>query len=246
MKIKVDTHTHSLASGHAYSTVDENMKWAAAQGLELIALTDHAPAMQHTTGHAYFANLRVLPQELYGVRLLRGIELNIIDYEGGVDMDEKTLAALDIAIASLHTPCLAPGSKKENTRTLRQVMENPYVDIIGHPGDPRYPMDYEEIFRAAGETGTLLEINNASLLPGGFREGSRENIAFLLKRSMEEGRAVILGSDAHFYTGIGDFGYAQALLQELAFPEELILNTDAKRLLSHLKRWRKTEKISLR
>lgn len=245
MKIKVDTHTHSLASGHAYSTVNENMKWAAEKGLQMVALTDHAPAMQHTTSHAYFANLRVLPEVLHGVRLLRGIELNIIDYAGNVDMDDKILSALDIAIASLHTPCLMPGGKKENTYALRGVMENPYVDIIGHPGDPRYPMDYEEIFRAAGETGTLLEINNASLLPGGFRDGSRENIAYLLKRSMEEGRAVILGSDAHFYSGIGDFSYAEGLLQELRFPEELLLNTDAEKLLAHLKHRVRLEKSPL-
>lgn len=245
MKLIVDTHTHSLASGHAYSTVDENMKWAAEKGLQMVALTDHAPAMQHTTCHAYFANLRVLPEILHGVRLLRGIELNIIDHAGNVDMDEKILSTLDIAIASLHTPCLAPGSKKENTHALRGVMENPYVDIIGHPGDPRYPMDYEEIFRAAGETGTLLEVNNASLLPGGFRDGSRENIAYLLKRSMEEGREIILGSDAHFYSGIGDFSYAEGLLRELDFPAELVLNTDVERLSARLKHRGNLEKSPL-
>lgn len=235
MRIVADTHTHSLASGHAYSTIGENMKWAAKKKLQLVALTDHAPAMPHTTCRAYFANLHVLPETLYGVRLLRGIELNIMDYDGTVDMDEAILAKLDIVIASLHTPCLTPGSKRENTKALRGAMENPYVDIIGHPGDPRYPMDYEEIFRAAGETKTLLEINNASLVPGGFREGSRENITFLLKKSMEEGRAVVLGSDAHFYTGIGELGYVEELLRELQFPEELALNTDVKRFLAHLK-----------
>ncbi len=235
MKLLIDTHIHSLASGHAYSTVDENMKWAAQKGLQMAALTDHAPAMPHTTSHAYFANLHVLPKTLHGVRLLRGIELNIIDYEGAVDMDERILSRLDIAIASLHVPCLKPGSKKENTRTLRKVMENPYVDIIGHPGDPRYAMDYREIFRGAAETGTLLEINNASLIPGGFRDGSRENIALLLQMCLEEGRPVVLGSDAHFYTGIGDLSYAEELLREVGFPEELVLNTNLQRFLSFLK-----------
>ncbi|MBR6652678.1 MAG: PHP domain-containing protein, partial [Anaerotignum sp.] len=97
MKLKIDTHTHTLASGHAYSTVDENFRWAAEKGLELVALTDHAPGMKDTTGHAYFANLHVLPEKLHGVRLLRGIELNIMDFDGTVDMDEKTLSRLDMA-----------------------------------------------------------------------------------------------------------------------------------------------------
>ena len=236
MKLKIDTHTHTLASGHAYSTVDENFRWAAEKGLELVALTDHAPGMKDTTCHAYFANLHVLPEKLYGVRLLRGIELNIMDFDGTVDMDEKTLSRLDMAIASLHTPCIAPGSRKENTRALLKVMENPYVDIIGHPGDPRYDIDYKEVFRQAKETGTILEINNASLIPGGFRDGSQENVKKILRMSMEEGVSVVLGSDAHFYTGIGDFSHAIALLKEIGFPEELVLNTDPARFLASLKK----------
>ncbi|MDO4530750.1 MAG: phosphatase [Bacillota bacterium] len=236
MKLLMDTHTHSVASGHAYSTVDENIRWAAQKGLEVVALTDHAPGMKDTTGHAYFANLHVLPQNLHGVRLLRGIELNIMDFNGTVDMDERVLSRLDLAIASLHVPCIAPGSKKENTAALVKAMENPYVDIIGHPGDPRYDVDYKEVFRQAQQTGTLLEINNASLIPGGFRDGSQENVKEILRMCMEAGQPVVLGSDAHFYTGIGDFSYALSLLAEVGFPEELVLNIDPQRFLSLLKR----------
>lgn len=236
MKLLMDTHTHSVASGHAYSTVDENLRWAAQKGLELVALTDHAPGMKDTTGHAYFANLHILPKELHGVRLLKGIELNIMDFDGKIDMDEKVLSRLDLGIASLHMPCIQPGSRKENTRALVKVMENPYVDIIGHPGDPRYDIDDKEVFRQAKETGTILEINNASLVPGGFRDGSRENVKEILRMSMAEGTPVVLGSDAHFYTGVGDFSHALALLQEVDFPAELVLNTNPARFLASLKR----------
>ncbi len=236
MKLLMDTHTHSIASGHAYSTVDENLRWAVEQGLEMVALTDHAPGMKDTTGHAYFANLHVLPEKLHGVRLLRGIELNIVDFDGKVDMDDKVLERLDLAIASLHVPCIKPGSRKENTRALMKVMENPYVSIIGHPGDPRYDVNYKEVFRQAKETGTLLEINNASLIPGGFRDGSQENVKAILRMSMEEGVPVVLGSDAHFYTGIGDHSHSLALLKEVGFPEELVLNTNIDRFFASLKK----------
>lgn len=239
MKRLMDIHTHAVASGHAYSTVDENLRWAAEQGLQLVALTDHAPAMKDTTCHAYFANLHVLPEMLHGVRLLKGIELNILDFDGTIDMDEAVLQRLDLAIASLHMPCIKPGTKKENTQAFLKVMENPYVDIIGHPGDPRYPLDYRELFRMAKETGTLLEINNASLIPGGFREGSRENIKKILLMSMEEGQPVVLGSDAHFYRNVGDFSYAEDLLRELQFPEELILNNTPEKFLAGLRHGRK-------
>ena len=236
MKLRIDTHTHSIASGHAYSTVDENLRWAAEKGLEMVALTDHGPDMQDTTGHAYFANLHVLPKELHGVKLLKGIELNIMDFDGRVDMDEKVLSRLDLCIASLHKPCITPGSRKANTRALLKVMENPYVDIIGHPGDPRYDVDFKEVFRQAKETGTLLEINNASLVPGGFRDGCQENVKEILRMSMEDGISVVLGSDAHFYTGIGDHSHSLNLLKEVGFPEELVLNTDPARFLAALKK----------
>ena len=235
MKLRMDIHTHSIASGHAYSTVDENLRWAAEKGMELVALTDHAPGMKDTTGHAYFANLHVLPEKLHGVRLLRGIELNIMDFDGKVDMDDRVLSRLDMGIASLHVPCIAPGSRKENTRALLKVMENPYVDIIGHPGDPRYDVDFKEVFRQAKETGTFLEVNNASLIPGGFRDGSQENVKKILQMSMEEGVSVVLGSDAHFYTNIGDFSHALSLLKEVGCTEELFLNTDPVRFLASLK-----------
>ena len=236
MKILADTHTHSMASGHAYSTIQENVRAAAEKGLELIALTDHAPTMQNTTSHAYFANLHVIPDELFGVRVLKGVELNIVDFEGTVDLDEKTLSRLDIAIASLHIPCIPPGTEKENTKACVGAMENPLVDILGHPGDPRYPLDYEEIFRVAKRTGTLLEINNASLLPGGFRAGSEEYIVQILKMAMKEDVPVVVGSDAHFYTGIGDIFYVEKLMEKVGFPEELVLNTNPQKLLYSIKR----------
>ncbi|MBQ2924208.1 MAG: phosphatase, partial [Anaerotignum sp.] len=104
------------------------------------------------------------------------------------------------------------------------------------PGDPRYDIDYKEVFRQAKVTGTLLEINNASLIPGGFRDGSQENVKEILRMSMEERVSVVMGSDAHFYTGIGDFSHALTLLQEVGFPEELVLNMDPVRFLASLKK----------
>ncbi|WP_312045731.1 phosphatase [Anaerotignum sp.] len=242
MKILADTHTHSLASGHAYSTIQENVRAAAEKGLKLIALTEHAPAMQNTTSHAYFANLHVIPDELFGVRVLKGVELNILDFEGSVDMDERTLSGLDLSIASLHIPCIAPGTMKENTNACIRAMENSFVDILGHPGDPRYPLDYDEIFNVAKRTGTLLEINNASLVPGGIRSGSDENIEKLLRRAMAEDVPIVVGSDAHFYTGIGDIYYVERLLEKIGFPEELVLNTDPQKLLYTIKRNKRQKK----
>ena len=238
MKILLDTHTHTLASGHAYSTLEENVKHAAHIGLEAIAVTDHAPMMAHTTCHAYFANLHVIPRILHNVRILRGIELNIMDFDGTVDMDDKILSRLDLAIASLHVPCIKPGTKEENTNACLKAMEHPWIDILGHPGDPRYPLDYDALVQRAKETHTLLEVNNTSLIPGGFRDGSAENIEYMLRLCKKAQVGIVVGSDAHFYTSIGDFTLAKALLKKVDFPKHLICNRNTKCLLAARKRSR--------
>ena len=73
-KYKIDTHTHTVSSGHAYSTVTENAKYAASIGLEIIGMTDHAPKMPGSCGYLHFLNLRILPEYIEGVRVLKGIE----------------------------------------------------------------------------------------------------------------------------------------------------------------------------
>ncbi len=236
MKFVADVHTHSLISQHAYSTIDENARAAKEKGIQLIALTDHAPGMKNTAPRAFFTNYHVLPHHLHGVELLHGAELNIMDYDGNIDLEEDILKKLDIAIASLHPPCIAFGTKEENTRASIKAMENPYVDILGHPGDPRYPIDVKEVVLAAKKTETLIEINNASLVPDGFRKGSDVVIEQILQYAMKYDVPVVLGSDAHFYTLIGDFTYCTALLEKVGFPDELIVNTSKDKLKKALKR----------
>ena len=102
----LDTHTHTVASGHAYSTIRENAKAAGEKGLELLAITEHGPAMPGSCQAIYFQNLRVVDRHAYEAELLMGVELNILDSQGRVDLEERTLRKMDIAIASLHIPAL--------------------------------------------------------------------------------------------------------------------------------------------
>ena len=70
MKILLDTHTHTLASTHAYSTVLEMAKYASEAGMEAIAITDHAPAIPDGAHPWHFQNLKAIPREIYGVKSL--------------------------------------------------------------------------------------------------------------------------------------------------------------------------------
>ena len=238
MKTLVDVHTHTLASGHAYSTITENMRAASEKGLKILAMTDHTPDMPGSTHPFYFANLKILPSEMFGVKLLKGAETNIINYNGDVDLEDDVLSTLDMAIASLHPPCLDFADEKTLTRCLEKVMENPYINIIGHPGDNRYPFDYEAIVKKAKETHTLLEINNASLKPTSFRPGVRENLIKMLAYCNQYEVPVVIGSDAHFFTAIGEFKESIQLLEEVGFDEALVLNTNPEAFLEFIARKR--------
>lgn len=224
MKSVMDLHTHTLASGHAYNSMREMASAAAEKGLEVLGITEHAPAMPGTCQAFYFQNLKVVPREMYGIRLLLGAELNIVDYDGTVDLEARDLKRLDIAIASLHLPCIKPGTAEENTRAYLKAMENPYVNIIGHPDDGRFPVNHEALVEGAKKWNKIIEINNNSLSPLSFRSNAEENDLEILKYCREYKVPVVLSSDAHIDVRIGDFEYALSLLEKAGFPEELVLN----------------------
>lgn len=234
MKFLTDMHIHTVASGHAYSTIDEIARFAAEKGLKVIAMTDHSSGMPGGPHDFHFHNMRAIPRVLYGVTVVRGIEANIVDFDGKVDINEDYINVLDFAIASLHPPCIRFGDKEEVTRAMIGAMENPYVKILGHPGDNRYPFDHEAVVLASKRTGTLLEVNNASLRPGGFRPGVRENLVELLKYCKIHGVPVIANTDAHTAYAVGEFEESIRLFEEVDFPKELIQNLYPERLLDFI------------
>lgn len=232
-KILVDTHTHTIASGHAYSTLIENCQEASRKGLKLIALTDHGPAMPGGPHIFYFGNLKAVPTEINGVEVLRGVEANIIDYDGRLDLDEDRLKRLDIVVASLHDVCITPGSKKDNTRAIIGAIKSGLVDIIAHPGNPAFEIDKKEVLKAAKDYDVLIEINNSSL--GLSRPGSYQNCSEIASMAVERGNLLTLGSDAHISYNIGEFKEALEMLESCGVTDENIISTDPDRLKRFLK-----------
>ena len=234
MKDILDIHTHTSASGHAYNTLYEMAHAAAERGLTLFGSSDHAPAMPGSCHEMYFCNFKAIPRELFGIRLIMGCELNIVDYQGNVDLKRWLQKRLDYGIASIHDLCYEPGAREENTAALIGAMENPYVQIIGHPDNSRIPLDYESLVKAAKEHHVLLEVNNSSLKPGSPRPGARENYYTMLELCRRYNTAVILGSDSHCAADVGCHDQAAALLREIDFPEELVVNRSLKALGEYL------------
>lgn len=235
MKILADTHAHTIVSGHAYSTIREMAAAAVSRGMQAMALTEHAPDMPGTCQEYYFMNLDVVPREMNGIRMLFGAELNILNPQGEVDLSDQIIKDLDIVIASIHIPCYGLNhTKEENTNAYLAAMKNPYIHIIGHPDDGRFPVDYEALVKGAKETHTLLELNNSSLRPKSFREGTRENMLTMLDLCKQYDVPVTTGSDAHIDIDAGNFCYVQEVLDYCHFPEDLIVTTDLEKLKSYL------------
>lgn len=225
MRDILDLHTHTLASGHAYNTISEMAKTASDMGLELLGITEHAPSMPGTCSSMYFINLHVVPRSLYGIRLMLGCELNILDADGTIDLPDYILKKMDLCIASIHPPCFqCESSIENNTNAIINAMKNPYVKIIGHPDDDRFPLNYEEIVRTAKEEHVLLELNNSSVAPNGFRINAENNIITILELCKKHRTSVIMSSDAHIFTEIGNHSYVKKIIDEVLFPEELVVN----------------------
>ena len=93
MRFTLDTHTHTIASGHAYNTIDEMAVYAAGHGVTHLAITDHAPKMPGSAGVLYFSNMGIIPRKKYGVNIYMGCEVNIMDYDGRLDLSEYGLEA---------------------------------------------------------------------------------------------------------------------------------------------------------
>jgi putative hydrolase len=233
MKIIADLHTHTIASGHAYSTVNELAAAAGALGLSALALTDHGPAMPGGPHRYHFCAMRFIPRQIAGVRMLRGVEANILDARGTLDLETSVLEDLDFVMAGLHENCGYCGRDvDQNTETLLAVMANPLVKCISHPGNPVYPSHYEKIVRGALATGTALEINNSSLSLS--RKGSRSNCTQIARLCAEIGAPVMIGSDAHICQGVGVFDDAVKLVMEAGIAEEQVINASLPRLLAFL------------
>lgn len=224
--IKLDVHTHTIVSGHAFSTLNEMIQEAEKHDLTLFGVTEHGPAIPGTCSIIYFRNLHVVPRQYGKMRLLLGAELNIIDYEGNVDItDPYVLGFMDHVIAGLHSLCYTDGNRAQNTSALMGAIENPHIHIISHPCDgTASDFDIEAVVKAAKHTGTLLELNSSSLNPARHKTLAHPMFIQMLQFCKQLDMPIILGSDAHHTSAICDYRYALPLLSETGFPDELIIN----------------------
>lgn len=228
-----DLHTHSLLSGHSFGTIREMAAEAAQRNMQLLGVTEHGPSIPGTVNPIYFRNFTDAPRTLYGVEMLYGCEVNILE-DGTLDLDQRHLDCLDYGVAGIHYPCYRDQGLVKNTDNVARCMENSKIKFISHPDCDTFPLDYPALVAAAKATGTALEMNNSSLRKPLLRPGCLENYRKMIPLCMEAGVPIIVNTDAHDPGAVGDFHLAMGLLETMEVNEDLILNNDLGKLKAFL------------
>ncbi|CAH6897150.1 phosphatase [Vibrio sp. 10N.261.52.A1] len=233
MELKVDTHTHTYASGHAYSTLIENAKSAKKNGLAMFCTTDHSESMPGAPHYWFFSNQRVLPRFIEGVAIIRGVESNIMNTQGEIDIHPSVDKNLDWVIASFHEPVFRPSDSAAHTEALLNVIKGGRVDALGHLGNPNFDFDFEAVIQCAVEHNVAIEINNTTL-KGNSRVGSVDRCYEIARIAREKGAFITTGSDAHFCQDVGGLNLVASLLGEVGVDSSKVITHSPQQFLSFL------------
>lgn len=233
MKLLVDTHTHTYASGHAYSTLIENAQSAKENGIEMFCTTDHSESMPGAPHYWFFSNQRVLPRFIHDMAIIRGVESNILNVQGEIDIHPSVDRNLDWVIASFHEPVFRPSDKVSHTQALLNTIENGRVDALGHLGNPNFDFEFETVIKGAKEHNVAIEINNTTL-KGKSRVGSVERCYEIASIAKELGVFITTGSDAHFCQDVGGLNLVSDLLDKVGFDSSKVITHSPRQFLDFL------------
>ncbi len=234
--MRVDLHTHTLASGHAFGTIYENAEAAKDQGLKILGIADHGPSLVGAPNEIYFKCGDRLPKTIQGVRVLFGVEASIINQRGELDLSDKTLSKLDFVIAGLHLDSVYKDQGVgKNTQAMIRAMSHPRVKIISHPYSTRMNIDIEKVTLAAIEQHVLPEINASYFRPDKkFEPEIWERIKIMVKILKEHQQKMLINSDAHSPFEVGRFDAVAAKFRELGIGPKDVLNNDPQAVLKFL------------
>jgi DNA polymerase (family 10) len=236
--IRGDLHMHTDATD-GRDTIRQMAEAAHARGLKYIAITDHSKNLAMTNGMddaralAHIANIRKVDAEMQGkIRVLAGIEVDILA-DGTLDLDDATLAQMDIVVASVHSHFSQP--IEEMTARVLRALANPYVRILGHPtgrkvlGREGYAINIELILKRAAELAVAVE-HNAS--------PARADLNDLhLRLAKQYGCKIVVDTDAHSTEELDQMRYGITQLRRAWLTPADILNTQltAEALLQNLR-----------
>ncbi len=231
LKLIADLHTHTIASTHAYATISEMAAEAQRQELFAIAITDHARTMPGAPGPFYFESLCIIPPYLNSVRILKGIEANICDYDGNIDVEQRLQDSLEWIVASMHTLTLkGEPTVKKCTNAYLKLAQNPNVNVIGHSGSEYYKYDYDKVIPVFAESGKLVEINDSAFRN---KKSCIDNCVTIAKLCKKYGARICVDTDSHFTNTVGRAPETLKMLEAIDFPQKLIVNASTENLKAY-------------
>lgn len=216
---ETDLHAHSLFSGCGLHSIIEMLTRAAEAGLKAQAITDHGPFLGRRSSSTFFERL---DNPVPGIKLLKGMECNVISEDGEIDVVRKYMKWFDVLLLGFHN-FEKRDEKPEyySSLIINAVKKNPCIDIIVHPNAPHYLMDFRLIAKYAAESGIAVELNNAKIKYG---RSSREQAVELIRACKDAGCDVAVSTDAHALGEVGDHTIIEELLDYTDFPYEKIIN----------------------
>ena len=240
MELIADLHMHTKGSDTLYDTLLVMTSTARNKGLRYIACTDHAPITSNQYTSWNYEEWKDIPQILNEVRILRGVEADILDFKGTLSLEVETLNKLDIVLAALHTYCIKPGTIKDHTEAYEAILLNPYVDILAHPGETFFLYDEEYIMKLAAEQRKVIELNSLSIKNNPKNMQTQLN---LIRLSKKYGTMLCVSSDAQKPISIGEFDPIPAMLYDEMIPSELVINSSEGNMEKFLKLRRNEKEI---
>jgi DNA polymerase (family 10) len=224
--IRGDLHMHTNATD-GRDTIRQMAEAALARGLKYIAITDHSKNLAMTNGLddkralAHIKAIRKVDAEMEGkIRVLPGIEVDILA-DGALDLDDSTLAQMDIVVASVHSHFNQPAD--EMTARVLRAIENPHVRILGHPtgrkvlGREAYAIYIDTVLKRAAELEVAVE-HNAS--------PARSDLNDLnLRIAKQYGCKIVVDTDAHATEELDQMRYGITQLRRAWLTPADILNT---------------------
>lgn len=232
MKIIAELHSHTNVSGHAFNTILEMCSAAHKTGLEAIAITNHTSGLVDSPTHMHFGCYKYLPRTVENIFLISGCEANIIDFDGNIDLDEKILSGIDYRIASKHDPSVLFaetrwGTTEENSAMYLGLMKNKYIDCIGHCGNYVVPFEHEPVIKEAAAQGKVVELNVSYPKRS---QASFDATFDIMKLCKKYGALTAVTTDAHSIFVLGQNEIGIKMLEDINYPEELVINSSMKNL----------------
>lgn len=223
--VKGDFHIHSSYSDGSSSIKEIALK-AKELGYEFVGISDHSQGLKVAKGLSIekverkIEEIRRLNEELEGIKILCGSEVDILN-DGSLDYPDSILKKFDVVIAAIHYGFKQ--SKSQLTKRIVSACKNKYVNIIAHPTGrlfgqrEEYPLDWEEIFKAASDNNVALEINT---YPDRLDLNDLNCI-----RAKKEGVKIALGSDAHFLDEMRFMDLGVSVARRAGLEKKDVVNT---------------------